>query len=134
VQHIPSAVQQFDSAHSNLLSENPEDWANAVHSCRRVLENLADAIFPATEDREKSGKVIKLGPKHYKNRLLCYVEDHSSSSSFTGVVGSTLAFLEDRLTALLDAANKGTHAAVTRAEADRYVIYTYLIIGDLLSL
>jgi hypothetical protein len=50
------------------------------------------------------------------------------------VVGSSLALLDDRLSALFNAANQGTHSKVTRAEADRYVIYTYLIIGDLLSL
>jgi len=133
-QHVPVAVQQFDSVYANLQSENPEDWANAVHSCRRILENLADSLFPASSERVKDGKTIKLGPKNYKNRLLCYAEDRSGSGTFNAVVGSTLAFLEDRLDALFDAANKGTHAGISKNDADRYVIYTYLVIGDILSL
>lgn len=135
IQHVPTAVERFDSVYANLQSTNPEDWANAVHSCRRILEDLADSLFPAqASDRLKHEKAIKLGPTHYKNRLLCYIEDRSSSTTFVSVVGSTLAFIEDRLNALFDAANKGTHAAIDRPEADRYVIYTYLIVGDVLSL
>lgn len=133
-QRIPSAVQQFDSAYANLESANPEDWANAVHSCRRILEGLADALFPPADDRMKNGVTIKLGPKHYKNRLACYAEDRSSSASFDAVVGTSLTFLVDRLDAVFGAANKGTHAAISRTEADRYVIYTYMVLGDLLSL
>jgi hypothetical protein len=44
-------------------------------------------------------------------------------------------FLGDRLDAVFKAAQKGSHAdIVTREEADRYVVYTYMIVGDLMSL
>ena len=50
-------------------------------------------------------------------------------------MGSQLGFLGDRLDALVDAANKGTHSTIiTKEEADRYVVYTYLAVGDILSL
>lgn len=131
----PAAVQQFDSAYANLQSANPEDWANAVHSCRRILEGVADQLFPPTDEpRVRDGKIINLGAKNYRNRLICYAEDHAASETFASVIGSTLSLLIDRLEALFDAANKGTHGDVSRAEADRYVVYTYLVIGDLLSL
>jgi hypothetical protein len=32
------------------------------------------------------------------------------------------------------AAQKGSHAVVGREEANRYVVYTYMLVGDLLSL
>lgn len=130
----PNAAKQFESAYRNLESDNPEDWANAVHSCRRILEQLADVIFPPQDTpRAKGSQTIALGPKQYKNRLVCYVEDRAASEKFAGVVGSALSFLVDRLDALFEAANKGTHATVARIEADRYVVYTYLIVGDILS-
>ena len=34
-------IKKFTSVYSNLLSENDEDWSNAVHSCRRILQDLA---------------------------------------------------------------------------------------------
>lgn len=94
---VPSAVQKLAAIYENLASENPEDWSNAVHGCRRVLQDLADALFPSTEPRTKQvgGKSfqIKLGPDNYINRLICFVEDHSSSERTTEIVGSQLSYL-----------------------------------------
>lgn len=132
---VPSATQKFAAVHDNLRSENPEDWSNAVHSCRRILQDLADSLFPPTDEvRSSGGKEIKLGKSHVINRLVCYAEDHSSSTRFNDLVGSHLKFLGDRLDAVFHAAQKGSHANVSRDEANRYVVYTYLIVGDILSL
>jgi len=75
-----------------------------------------------------------LGPDNYINRLICFAEDKSDSNRFQDIVGSHLGFLGDRLDAVAEATQKGSHAEVSREEADRYVIYTYLIVGDILSL
>lgn len=136
---LPDAVKKFLAVHDNLISENPENWANAVHSCRRVLQDLADAVFPATtEVRTKTvdGKKreIKLGKDNYKNRIIAYVEDNSSSGRFKDIVGSHLHFLGDRLDSIFEAAQKGSHNVVYKEEADRYVVYTYLLVGDILSI
>ena len=80
----------FSAVYSNLLSENPEDWANAAHGCRRVLHELADTLFPPQEEtrsrsvNEKDTE-IKLGSNHYINRLLAYVEDSSASRPLHGI-------------------------------------------------
>ncbi len=79
---VPDAVKKLTAIYDNLKSDNPEDWANAAHSCRRVLQDLADAIFPAqveTRTKDVNGKEIKikLGAEHYINRLVAYVEDSS---------------------------------------------------------
>jgi hypothetical protein len=135
---VPNALQQFAAVHDNLESENSEDWANAVHSCRRILQAVADAVFPASESRVKEstkGRIeIKLGNENYVNRLICYAEDQSTSQRFSDLVGSHLGFLGDRLDAVFRASQKGSHAVVTRDEAHRFVVYTYMIVGDILSL
>jgi hypothetical protein len=137
----PNAVRKLTAIYENLSSENPEDWSNAVHGCRRILQELADAMFPPTDEvrtfKLPGGKEqrIKLGPDQYINRLVAFVQDHSESERFIDIVGSHLEFLGDRLDAVFRAAQKGSHAEiVTRAEADRYVVYTYMLVGDLLSL
>ena len=139
-QTVPSAVQKFSAVYENLLSDNPEDWSNAVHSCRRILQGLADAVFPPTEEeryRESAGKrlLVKLGRDNYINRLMAFIEDNSSSDRFQEIVGSNLGFMGDRLDALFKAAQKGSHATlISKEEADRYVVYTYLLVGDVLAL
>lgn len=133
---VPAAVQKFVSVHDNLRSENPEDWSNAVHSCRRILQDLADAVFPSrSEERTgQGGRRIKLGPDNYINRLVCFAEDNSGSERFKDLVGSHLSFLGDRLDAIFEAAQKGSHSVVRQEEANRYVVYTYMVVGDILAL
>lgn len=133
---VPSAVQKFAAVHDNLRSDNPEDWSNAVHSCRRILQDLADAVYPPNSAKRVTagGKEINIGPDAYINRLVCFAEDNSDSERFSELVGSHLKFLGDRLDAIFQAAQKGSHAVVGRAEANRYVVYTYMVAGDILSL
>lgn len=136
---LPESVKRFSAVYNNLQSENPEDWSNAVHSCRRILKDLADVVFPPTEDRKlqvnDEEKVIRLGKEYYINRILTFIQEKSISERFSDIVGSHLKFIEDRLNSVLKAAHKGTHdTIISREEADRYVVYTYLLIGDIISL
>ena len=136
---VPDAVKKLTAVYENLRSDNPEDWANAAHSCRRVLQDLADAIFPVQIEpriRNVDGKdkEIGLGTDQYVNRLMAYVEDSSTSDRFNEIVGSHLRYMGERLDALFGAAQKGSHSTVTREEAERCAVYTYLLVGDVLSL
>lgn len=74
---VPDSVKKLTSIYENLDSDNSEDWSNAVHGCRRVLEDLADSVFPAqAESRVKvvNGKnvSIKLGRDNYVNRIIAF--------------------------------------------------------------
>jgi hypothetical protein len=136
---IPSSVKRFSAIYDNMRSDNPEDLSNAVHSCRRILQDLADILFPATEDKvvEANGKQrrVKLGPDNYINRLVAYVEQNSDSERFEEIVGSHISFLGERLDSVFKAAQKGSHATIiNKSEADRYITYTYMLVGDLLSI
>lgn len=137
---VPDAVQKFAAVYANLQTQNPENWANAVHSCRRILQDLADALYPATDqDRiiERDGKkiTVKMGKDSYTNRIIAFVEAQASSDRFREIVGSNLSYLGDRLDSAFEASQKGSHATIaSKEEADRYVVYTYLLVGDVLSL
>jgi hypothetical protein len=132
----PEAVQKFISVYENLKSSNDEDWANAVHTCRRIIKEVADALYPPSDEpiQLPGGKPIKIGEDQYINRLIQYIDSKSKSEKFSSIVGSHLKFIGERLDGVHEAANKGTHAEVTLEEAERYIIYTYLVIGDVLSL
>jgi hypothetical protein len=131
-------VVRIESIAENLRSDNQEDWANAVHSCRRLLQTVADVIYPPRDAKTISSgsktRTIQLGPDNYINRLATFCEERSNSKRFNELVGSHLALVGDRLDAVFKAAQKGSHANVSREEASRTVIYTYLLIGDILEL
>lgn len=136
---VPESVMKFSAVYENLASENNEDWSNAVHSCRRILQDTADSLYPAREDKiVESGskpKTIKLGPDNYINRLIAYIEENSDSERFQHIVGSHLSYMGERLDAIFRAAQKGSHDVISsQDEADRYVVYTYLVVGDILKL
>jgi len=131
----PEAIRKFVSVYENLKSDNKEDWANAIHSCRRILKDVADVLYPPTDEKVlANGKTINVGKEKYINRLVLYVESKASSESYNSIVGSHLKYLGERLDSVYNATNKGTHAEVSLAESERYIIYTYLLIGDIVSL
>lgn len=131
----PNAVWKFSSVYSNMDSDNQEDWANAVHSCRRILVELADVLFPPQDEPIiKNGRTIMLGSEQYINRLVQFIDNHSSSKTYAAVVGNDLSSIGMRLDAINNAVCKGTHVEVTKDEASRYIIHTYLLISDIISL
>ena len=65
---------------------------------------------------------------------MAFVEDSAESERFQEIVGSHLRYMGERLDALFGAAQKGSHTTVTKEEADRCVIYTYILVSDILSL
>ena len=79
-------------------------------------------------------KEIKLGKEQYVNRLIQYIESKSSSSTYKEVIGSSLSYIGNRIDSINNAACKGTHNEIDLNEAKSYVIYTYLLLGDILSL
>ena len=131
----PETIKKLSSIYDNLSSSNEEDWANAIHSCRRILKEVADNLFPPTGEIIHVGKKeIKLGEEQYINRLIQYIDGKSTSKTYKDIVGSSLEDIGNKLDALNNAACKGTHDKVTKFEAERYLIYTYLFLGDILSL
>lgn len=133
--YCPKSIEKFVSVYENLSSDNPEDYANAVHSCRRILLDLADALYPPSDTPiQVNGKPIKIGADQYINRLIQYISSKSGSKTYNDVVGSDLSSIGKRLDAINDAVCKGTHTDITKEEAQRYIIHTYFLISDIISL
>ncbi len=96
---------------------------------------MADALYPA---RDKpvivAGKSIKVRTEEYINRLIQFISDKKESKAFSKIVGADLASIGERLDAIYNATNKGTHSDVSKEEAARYIVHTYLLISDIIAL
>ena len=131
----PQSINKFVSVYNNMDSDNPEDWANAVHSCRRILLDLADALYPPRKEPVVvGGKEIKVGEEQYINRLVQFIASKAGSKTYREVVGADLSNIGNRFDAIYSAGNKGTHEDVSKDEAARYIIHTYLLISDIVAL
>lgn len=75
-----------------------------------------------------------MGTDKFINRLIYYIETKSSSERFKELIGSDLAQIGERIDSVFQASQKGAHSSIKRDEADRYVIHTFLLLGDILSL
>ena len=134
--YLPETFKKFVSVYDNLKSENTEDWANAVHSCRRVIKDLSDFLYSATDKEIEvgNGKKIRLSDENYIIRLKQFIKEKSSSESFLKVVGSHLDYIGDRIDSIYKSSTKGSHAKVEQKEAESYVMYIYMLIGDVMDL
>lgn len=127
---VPGALPMLSAAFENAVSGNPEHWANAAGTCRRLLKAVADELRPPGPDV----KGRKMGEGNYINRLIDWIQLNSDSDTAVGVATSDLAYLGNRLDAADGGGHKGAHAKVDRLEASRFITATYLVLGDILSL
>jgi hypothetical protein len=127
---VPNALPMLSSAFENATSSNPEDWANAASTCRRLLKAVADAVRPPGD--AVGGR--SMGDGNYINRLVDWIVAHSDSETLVEMVTSDLEYLGKRLDAADGAGHKGAHASVSRFDASRFISGTYLMIGDILRL
>lgn len=130
--HIPelpdklwAAIDTYDKA------ETDEQYAQVSATCRRILEFVADKLFPPINE-ERNGH--KLGPKNYRNRLMAIVEDQTKSATQVELIASGLDLFAEHVEKLQDLANKGIHAEIQREGARRALLRTVFILDDIVAL
>ena len=68
----------------------------------RILQDLADKIYPAREPKElPGGKKINLGVEQYINRLVAYIEKHSEVRDVLLSGGDALCISDEKLEYIL---------------------------------
>jgi AbiTii len=127
---VPEAPMMLAAAFENITSDNPEHWSNAASVCRRLLKAAADALRPAGEP--VAGR--QMTDSHYINRLIDWIAAHGVSDTATALTVSELEHLGKRIDASDGAGQKGAHESVDRRAAARFLVGTYLLLGDILEL
>jgi hypothetical protein len=130
--YCPSGAEKLVAINERMNDGTQEGFATALTSCRRLLLDIADGIFPAQETPYigSNGKERNVGRDQYKNRILAFLDRSEVSRGSAGIVESGLTHLAARLDAINDKTCKGVHAEVTLQEARLAVINTYLYIGE----
>ena len=110
-------------------------------TCRRIFENtskeLFDQYFPGYKDKmykTKSGKEIDVSGDHFKNKLSAVIEILENKSAVKSIVGSNIIYLLDWIDNLNDLQCKGVHSDISKQDAMRCIIQTYICLGDILNL
>ena len=129
----PAAVSQLKMAYESLgQSEDPEKASNVAFNCRRLIKAVADELFPARDDEyvPREGKSFGVGKEQFLNRLHACADSLESDNRKYMI--KKVKLLRDVCGEIPQSINKGTHADITNADAEMLVIYSYLILGELI--
>jgi hypothetical protein len=133
--NCPKGAEQLVAVSERMRADDAESRAAALTSCRRLLNTIADAVYPPSDRPyvDGSGKPRDVGKEAYKNRLVAHVEQHLRGGS-RRILASELSHLVDRLDALYEKTCKGVHEDVSAEEAELLIMQTYLFLGELAHL
>ena len=126
----PAAAEKLMIAFKSVASDNPEEWSQALTTCRRFIEALADALYPPT-DVTVNGRA--LGKGQYINRLWVFMDDAIESESNRELAKAHVDYLGSCLERTHKLSNKGVHADLKRIEAVKAVFHAYLVAADILD-
>ncbi|MFA4955649.1 MAG: hypothetical protein WC556_01585 [Candidatus Methanoperedens sp.] len=131
IEICPDAVEKFASAYERLRENTPESWAQGVLTCRRILKDFADVIYPPKNILINGRKV---GEEEYINRLWAFTSEKIENDTNGELIKSEIEYIGNRIDTLYHLTCKGAHSKITKDEAERAIIQTYLLIGDLIKL
>lgn len=126
----PELAEKLMLAFKGVTTNKSEEWSQSLTTCRRLIEKLANTLYPPT-DEKINGR--SLGKNQYINRLWAFMDRSIESESNKELAKSHVDFLGYYLESLHNITHKGVHAALTRYEAVKAVLHTYLIVGDILN-
>lgn len=132
----PKAAEKLVAIDERMREGAPESRSAALTSCRRLLMDVADAVFPPSDEDwvDPSGNRRKVGRDQYKNRLLAFLQQRIESEGSKAMLTAEVEHLSARLDAIYEKTCKGVHGEVTRAEARLVVIQTYLLVAEIARL
>lgn len=126
----PELSEQLMLAFRGISSANKEEWSHALTSCRRLLEALADKLYPPN-DKIINKRTFKTN--QYINRLWQFMSETIESESNRDLAKMHVDYLGSWLEKNYKMTCKGVHAEVSQLEATRVVFHMYLMISDILD-
>jgi hypothetical protein len=132
----PRVLEQFTAAYRRAREDDAESKTHALTTCRRILESVADVVFPPQAEPavDSTGKPRKVVAENYVNRLWMFLDASMSASTQSKLLLATLEDFGSRIDKVYSLTNKGVHSDVAQAEVDTCVMQTYLLAGEILRI
>ncbi|ADI73572.1 hypothetical protein Metev_0666 [Methanohalobium evestigatum Z-7303] len=133
----PEALKSLTKIYEDLSrSEETFDYRQVASGCRKVLQEFADTVFEP-RDKKREGlddKLHPVGQDNWVNRIIAYVEDNIKSDTDAEFINSHIGYLANYLEMTYKLTNKGEHEKISKEFANRCVINTYLVLGEVINL
>lgn len=122
-----SALEKVESISDRLRDGDTEAIAQAMSSCRRLIDAAADTVFPPSDDDHVvDGQPLRVGSSNVKNRIAAHLFDLGLSKGRRDRLRRTINDLYDRT-------SSGVHSEVTIHEARYVFLQTYVVLGEVLT-
>lgn len=131
----PEAIREFVGAFDRLKSSNAIELSQAMSSCRRVLKEFADSVYPPSDSPyiDSGGNSRLVTDTHVRNRIWAYLDKKHSGSTKGKLLKVKIEDLGARVDSLYDLASKGMKTEIDRFEVEMCVIEIFLLLGYILS-
>ncbi len=107
IKYLPDGAKKINSAMDNLQSTNPEDWANAETTMRRILSDLAKKLEPDNQ----SDKYYTILKKYIKEQYQKVSEVHMKF--------------------IIDDVNDGSHDKTNKDETEKILLHICLFLDEI---
>ena len=123
-----SSLKKIESINERLGANEEEAISQAMSTCRRLIDAVADHVFPALDEPyDLNGQELNVKQSAVLNRINAYL--HTS-----GVTGGRADRLRRSLKDLYARVSTGVHADVDGHEARYLFLVTYMTLGEVLTL
>lgn len=130
----PKAVEKLPIMYAQLSSNDKVVYSEIASTCRRIIKDVADVLYPPSETPvvDVQGKEHAVDDNAYVNRILARIQQSIQSGSEKKVFSSMFGYVDGLLKSINEYASKGDHSEFTKTDAIRCIVYTYLLLGDIL--
>lgn len=137
IESCPSAIEKLTKTYEDIVSGSSSlEWSQIAFACRDILQDFTDSIYkseylPNGEKPPTREETIK------KLAFTLRAKVPKDKDSERELNTAQITYLLNYFNKLINLVQKHTHPAklqVKKEDAHRCVIYTYLVIGDILAL
>lgn len=124
----PVAMQKLIFIYEQLDSDNTVVYSQIASTCRQIIKDVANSLYPPKPQSDKNDNDMQLTEDKYLNRLSMAISSSTGRKTFRAMHEYTTRFLH----IINDYASKGDHNQFQQSDAVRCVVYTYILLGDIL--
>lgn len=137
VETCPPAIEKLTKTYRDIVEGSSSlDWAQVAYACRDIIQDFTDAIYkpdylPKGEKPPTRAQTKRKLEFSLRARILKLKDTERE------LIKSQMDYLSSYFSKLTDLIQKYTHPVgfeVTKEDAHRCVVYTYLVIGDILKM
>ena len=137
VEICPSAIEKLTKTYGDIVRGSSSlEWSQIAFACRDILQDFTDSVYKP-DYLPKGEKPPTRAQTKKKLELTLRARITKLKDTERELIESQIGYLSSYFDKLVDLIQKYTHPVgfkVEKEDAHRCVVYTYLIIGDILRI